>query len=455
MTSPRLKTILLLVSLSSALMCKICKESEALGVNNHFEEQCYSCGSNCSTCLLMHGNKPQCFYCKDGFYLQAGKKGDYSCLPCVEGCRTCIGPDTSQCEQMMDFYYYDSGLEKLKRCDESCSKCKDDTHCLKCSDGFYPELEEAEAKAGVGEADATTPDNIKNGDIDKDSNTENSTTSLKAEKKEKDTGKDDPKDDSSKSLGEIMKESKTEDEKEVDETNMSDEEKEKLRKSREKQFLSSMERLEKKLFDLGLKVGIVLGNRKFKCKNCDVENCEICNTQRDQLKKNTFVTCRICKKGFTLVDGKCRPCPLNCEFCKEQTSECVHCAEGFEFVTESNTCQAIPVKNCSVMEGDTCSICDNWFYLESSSNKCKPCKKEVENCSHCLEFQGQVRCQFCERGYFLKTEQISPAIIEELRRRKEKKDKNEVGGPNESVFDHKKSEEYSTSFLFIGILKLL
>lgn len=209
--------------------------------------------------------------------------------------------------------------------------------------------------------------------------------------------------------------------KEIDESNMTKEEKEEVKEKQRQKFLASMNRLEKKLFDLGLKMGIVLGDRKFVCKSCNIENCEVCYNERDQLKKNTFLTCRICKKGYALVDGKCRPCPLNCEYCKPQTSECVHCAEGFEFQADTNQCQAIAVENCSVMDGDACTICDNWFYLDEELNQCKPCKKEIDNCSHCRDFNGEVRCQFCQRGYYLNTREVEPGLLSELKQKKRKK----------------------------------
>ena len=120
MTNRLLQTILISLLLAAPHITKICKEWEALGLNEDFKEECYSCGKNCSTCLLMGDNIPQCFYCKDGFYLKTNSKGKAQCKACVEGCRVCIGPETADCEQMEDFYYYNEGLEKLEKCDESC-----------------------------------------------------------------------------------------------------------------------------------------------------------------------------------------------------------------------------------------------------------------------------------------------------------------------------------------------
>lgn len=157
-----LPLLLLTTTLITATQAELCKDNQALGLNQEFKEECYSCDPHCSTCLLMAENKPQCFYCEDGFFLKLTAKGKGQCKPCVEGCRVCIGPETADCEQMDDFYYYDEGLEKLEKCDQSCAKCKDKDHCLKCADGFYPEVEEQELKEGVDQADAETPDDLKN-----------------------------------------------------------------------------------------------------------------------------------------------------------------------------------------------------------------------------------------------------------------------------------------------------
>lgn len=51
------------------------------------------------------------------------------------------------------------------------------------------------------------------------------------------------------------------------------------------------------------------------CSICDIENCKFCVEKEDQVKNSNFKTCKLCQKGFGLINSKCEKCPENCEFC--------------------------------------------------------------------------------------------------------------------------------------------
>ena len=141
--------------------------------------------------------------------------------------------------------------------------------------------------------------------------------------------------------------------------------------------------------------------KDVKCINCNIDNCVYCSEKQDQVKKNKFITCSLCQPKFGLVDGHCQNCPQNCRYCKEQTLECVSCEKGYQWNSKTNTCDLISIENCAVVKNEVCAVCDNFFYLDKEENACKPCGKEIKNCSHCHSTGKQVKCQFCQRGYYL------------------------------------------------------
>lgn len=294
---------------------KQCKLGSVHGINEKFEEMCYPCGDNCTTCLLMENLKPSCFYCKEGYRLDKSTK-DYSCIPCSTGCRRCIGSGMSQCSETMPGFFYSSKSKAIEPCGEGCHRCYSKTECSVCKDGFYSKLPEIKPQS-----------------------------------------KDDKPSDANSA--------------------------------------------EKKQLDVGEDIFKQLKSISLDCIPCKIDNCRFCEQQKDEIKSNNILVCSLCEKGFGTVDNRCKPCPENCEYCKQQSQECVHCAIDFQWNSKNSKCEKIKIENCAVVSSEgKCKVCDNLFYLDKELESCLPCKKTLEHCSHCVKKRNNLKCKFCERGFY-------------------------------------------------------
>ena len=143
------------------------------------------------------------------------------------------------------------------------------------------------------------------------------------------------------------------------------------------------------------------GGKDVKCLDCKIDNCLYCSEKQDQVKQNKFINCSLCKPKFGLVDGRCETCPDHCRYCKEQTLECVSCEKGFQWNAKENLCSEIQIPNCASEKENKCTVCDNYFYLDRENNECKACEQQIKNCSHCNKIGPEIKCRFCERGFYL------------------------------------------------------
>ena len=160
------------------------------------------------------------------------------------------------------------------------------------------------------------------------------------------------------------------------------------------------------------KEGYLMSNtttsEKNTCKYCEIDNCIICGEKSNEISGLTYMSCRVCKSGYYLNGGKCNSCIDNCQFCVEESGECILCKNGFNLSQKQNECQATASLNCVMLDSENkCISCENRFYLKDE--KCYPCQKSVSNCSICkvdpsnLMFQCvscPEKCHLCSRGFF-------------------------------------------------------
>jgi hypothetical protein len=179
---------------------------------------------------------------------------------------------------------------------------------------------------------------------------------------------------------------------------------------------------DKKSLDMGKIMNEVSTHQKsLNCVSCNIPDCKFCKEVPDQIKKTTFVKCSLCNKSFALVDEECKACPKNCEYCRPQSLECLHCSPGFQWNKKKSICKKITVENCSYMKKKKCVSCDNLFYLDATNNKCNPCKTTLPNCEHCTKTVGEPKCRFCERGYYVVQEEDDDSEIPKKKKKKKRK----------------------------------
>ncbi|KAL4438377.1 hypothetical protein ABPG74_009416 [Tetrahymena malaccensis] len=153
-------------------------------------------------------------------------------------------------------------------------------------------------------------------------------------------------------------------------------------------------------------VGQYLDNNK-KCKFCDYP----CATCKDQSSK-----CTSCKNGFDLLRytcepqrciegyfinllGKCVKCDDSCLKCATYSDKCTECADGFTQEANSQRCIKIPYdqqchntcQECTQPNNSSaCTSCKDGFILENGkcilcSNPCQTCKRKSTYCTSCQQ----------------------------------------------------------------------
>lgn len=138
------------------------------------------------------------------------------------------------------------------------------------------------------------------------------------------------------------------------------------------------------------------------CKPCELNGCLVCSEKDGDIKNLKIIACNVCKSGHSLVNEKCEPCPENCQFCIEDSKECILCKPGFSIENKSNNCAPIQISNCNSLDVDgKCVGCENRFYLQD--NSCSPCQRLLPNCSFCRSdiTSNVLSCMNCETGFFL------------------------------------------------------
>lgn len=311
--------------------------------------------------------------CPGGSVMNVNKKFEEECIPCGENCSTCFLMENKRpkCFFCKEGYYIDreSPNGQCKPCLQGCSRCIGGS-LSECSDTL-PGYFFSDESNTLEKCDTSCTRCHSKNKCSMCAEGYFAKREEKVEKKDEDETK--PKDDGPLSELEKMTES-----------------------------LGRLKDEENRLMNFGDDfLDFKFREHDVVCVDCKIDNCVYCSEKQDQVKQNKFITCSLCKPKFGLVDGRCQTCPENCRYCKEQTLECVSCEKGFQWDSKTNTCDQIPVENCAAMKADKCGICDNFFYLDREENKCKPCGKQIKNCTHCHALGKEVKCQFCERGYYL------------------------------------------------------
>ena len=138
------------------------------------------------------------------------------------------------------------------------------------------------------------------------------------------------------------------------------------------------------------------------CQSCDLDNCLICSKSAEISFSTNQQVCRACKSGFYLSGGFCLSCIENCQFCIEDSGECILSKTGFTVDSKANTCAPINSPNCNSVDQDgKCVSCENRFYLKD--NQCYPCQKSMTSCSICRIEPSNMsfKCVICEPGFYL------------------------------------------------------
>ena len=114
-------------------------------------------------------------------------------------------------------------------------------------------------------------------------------------------------------------------------------------------------------------------------KGC-IENCFQCENP-----------CLLCKYGYILTNGYCAKCPVGCDSCSTDMSQCFSCSEGYKY--ENFLCKKKCNPNCQSCD-DPCTQCDPGFL--SLQGQCLPCLSPCFSCIGNLD-----RCSSCISGFQL------------------------------------------------------
>ena len=359
------------------------------------------------SCLVLLTQVQARIECPEGSVLTINDKYEEECKSCGENCLTCfmMANNTPDCFYCKEGYYLDSSSEASK-CLPCFSGCR---HCLgpslsECSETmpnfFYNNKTQKIEQCGDGcqRCFSATECSICADYYYSKKDPSKKTEDKGAEKEQsKEAGATEP------------------------------EQKSKKRKKKHK---------DKKNLDMG-KIFEKFTDRppSLNCVSCNIPNCKFCKEVPDQIKKTSFVKCSLCDKSFAMVDDQCQACPEKCEYCRPQTLECLHCTPGFQWNKTTAKCEEITVANCSFMKEGECASCDNLFYLDTESKTCKPCRASLPNCEHCYMKNKEVKCRFCERGFYVVDEDSGegPGTKDKSKSKKDKKDKKEKKKPPKLV----------------------
>ena len=136
------------------------------------------------------------------------------------------------------------------------------------------------------------------------------------------------------------------------------------------------------------------------CYPCNIKHCTFCERVDDQINNTEYLSCKFCEQGYALINSRCEKCSDNCQFCQDNSLECIYCEPGYYLNEVTKLCEKVTVPNCfSVNNRNECINCESYFHLVDG--KCMACKIEQEHCGYCNKGYGDFHCLSCEHGFYL------------------------------------------------------
>ena len=247
--------------------------------------ECHQCSSGCKVC----SSSSYCSSCYGGYFLF-----QYSCYQCNVNCNTTI--DNCKCNNCSDGYYL--SIYQCFQCNSNCKTCYSKaTNCTSCNDGYYLNLNKCQQCPNT----CKTCSNLKT-----------------------------------------------------------------CKTCIINHFLSS-----------GM------------CYPCNINNCN---------KTDDGCKCDICNDGYYFNIYQCSQCYLLCKTCSILANNCTSCKDGYYL--DKSVCKACisPCKTC--LNDKICTSCvDNHFLSSGTCYKCNlnNCKISNDNC----------RCDICNNGHYFNNYQCS------------------------------------------------
>ena len=144
--------------------------------------------------------------------------------------------------------------------------------------------------------------------------------------------------------------------------------------------------------------------------------CNICDPSCETCSGSGANSCLSCPSGFYFNSGNCLSCSTNCNSCNLDQNTCTSCREGY-YLSSSSTCECPQGSydsgsNCQLFNTISfcekyaynpssspqvsCTLCDDGYYIDSSSGTCQKCS---ETCYTCLNSTSD--CLSCIPGLLL------------------------------------------------------
>lgn len=123
--------------------------------------------------------------------------------------------------------------------------------------------------------------------------------------------------------------------------------------------------------------------------------CELCSGVTsfncDECTSNAI--CTKCSTGFYLIDDGC-VAETGC-LAYSTSAKCTWAADGYYL--DTGTATPCTAENCKTCASDTCTVCNDTFYIDTT---CKTCVSAIPGCSTCT---NATTCTECLADYYLST----------------------------------------------------
>ncbi|KAK8846429.1 hypothetical protein M9Y10_020450 [Tritrichomonas musculus] len=318
-------------------LCQICSDSNHCsschkGAYLTESSTCAKCSDNCLEC----NSKSDCTKCEDKYFSLNG-----FCKRCNESCSVCKD-DSNACVECADGYYFNQ-FKRCVKCRDNCEKCQNITHCSECKSEFYiAEDGSCSPCAEVCfECNGPTEDDC----LDCDPGYYLSPSFKKCFK-----------------CNEACLEC----------TGPNDYECSKCAPG----------------YFMNYDVDISSDKKGDRCTKCEY-GCKTCESAVD---------CTECQDGYYLDNANCEHCIAGCKKCSSGGQQCTECFDGY-YVSSTDgklvNCSACPTdcKSCSRNDSGQliCNKCYDGYYPKD--NKCTKCRSPCATCS------SENKCKTCIKGH--------------------------------------------------------